>query len=74
MGVGAGVIAVLLLLWWENFGLKLLELIFMADVGDKDRADTDEVKEAADDDLEVLISIWLFNDADELEWDGDADW
>ena len=66
--------AVLQLLWWENFGLKLLELIFMADVGDKDRADTDEVKEAADDDLEVLISIWLFNDADELEWDGDADW
>ena len=44
----------------------------MADVGDKDKADTDEVKEAADDDLEVLISIWLFNDADELECDGDA--
>jgi len=46
----------------------------MVDVGDKDKADTDEVKEAADDDLEVLISIWLFNDADELECDGDADW
>lgn len=45
----------------------------MADVGDKDKADTDEVKEAADDDLEVLISMWLFNDADELEWDGDVD-